>query len=134
MESPAQLGWSLKNLGEGGGSGWGRAVRSEASGRQQPSFFLEEGRGRWGPRGTGLGWAPVERGADAVRIGRVRVAVEQQLVQSLAHLHQVVRDDVQVGDGIAGQAFQEELLLPRRAQDLHQDLLHALQEADDAGP
>lgn len=75
----------------------------------------------WGDVGrarrTGHPGATLEKGhvgtvvAEKARMG---LRPEQELVQGLAHLHQAVGEEVEVGDGVAGQALQQRLLLPRR--------------------
>lgn len=66
-------------------------------------------------RGTGHPKATLIKGhvGDAVvRVPRVGLRPEQELVQGLTHLHQTVGEEVEVGDGVAGQALQQRLLLP----------------------
>lgn len=93
-------------------------------------------------RGVGSTWGAGHPGAtfkkghvgDVVtEWARVGLRPEQELVQGLAHLHQAVGEEVEVGDGVTGQALQQRLLLPRRLQDLHQQLLNALKQACHAG-
>lgn len=77
--------------------------------------MIQGGVGRAG--GTGHPGATLEKGHVGTVVAKgaeVGLWPEQELVQGLSHLHQAVGEELEVGDGVTGQALQQCLLLPRR--------------------